>query len=263
MLMRLCNLSETPLFNRCFGLAALRLPVRLMLGACIGLFALVPASAEIEIDQNDDQVELEITDESMANIVAELARHFDFTIEGNPENWTDEPLSFSESGDLETVLDRVLADTNHVYGYKSEIAGGPARIASVTLLNLGSSGPMFESQPVQGPEVDSHGGDVAELPAAKLPGNRGPNRQPATPSDRNLTEAADSNTAPAEEDDTAVASTRSSNLSQSLEQRARQATGQPNEASGGGNADIQSLTQKALQDVQNLADALRSAEGGN
>ena len=124
---------------------------------------------------------------------------------------------------------------------------------------------MFESQPVQGPETDSHGGDVAELPAGRLPENRGPIGQPDPNRGQTLTEAADQNPTAAEQDaaDSAVASTGPSNLSQSLEQRARQATGQSNGSSSTGNGDIQSLTQKALQDVQNLADALRSAEGGN
>jgi len=224
--------------------------------------------ADIRIEQDEGVVQLSIEDETMASIVAELADHFDFSVDGDPAHWTDERLSFTASGDLETVLNRVLADTSHVYGYTNEVVGGPVRIASVKLLNIGSPGPMFETQiSSQGPKAHVL---PDPLPRAQLPGGSQGRQTLTDAADRGGQRTTDNQAEQDEEDiddenTRQIANARSSSLSQSLEQRARQATGQPSGVNppSSTNADIQSLTQKALQDVQNLADALRNAEQGN
>ena len=219
--------------------------------------------ADIRIEQDDGVVQLSIEDETMASIVAELADHFDFSVDGDPTHWTDERLSFTASGNLETVLNRVLADTSHVYGYTNEVIGGPVRIASVKLLNIGSPGPMFD------PQISSQGPtkDVLRdpLPRGQLPGRSRDGLTLTDEADQAGGQTANNPTEQDDENSTQVANTGSSSLSQTLEQRARQATGQADGLSppSSANTDIQSLTQKALQDVQNLADALRNAEQGN
>lgn len=241
--------------------------IPLLGGVLTALLLTNGAGAEINITQEDDQVQVEIKDEPIKEIVAKLAEHFNFAVEGEPTHWSDEALSFDTSGDLESVLNTILADTSHVYGYQTKAVGGPAHIASVKLLNIGIPGPMFESKPAnQGPQDTVNGSQSAGLPPGDLPR-----------ANRSLTEAADRRSTTsdgADEEDQSVdsnadnprvASSRGSSLSQSLEQRARQATGEPSSvgATSAADADIRSLTQRALQDVQNLADALRNNEQGN
>ena len=242
-----------------------------LIGCVLALIATINSHADIDITQEGDRVEVEIQDEPIATIMAELADRFDFVVEGAPAHWSDEPLSFSAAGDLEAVLNTILSDTSHVYGYQTKTVGGPAYIASVKLLNIGKPGPMFESQ-APSPQQEITNATDAELPRGQLPRRSASNTQ-LTNAANNAANSANSGEAEDEEyqepeadtNNEALATTRGSSLSQSLEQRARQTTGQAGTGSAvsSANADMQALTRKALQDVQGLADALRKADSGS
>ena len=66
-----------------------------LIGCVLALIATINSHADIDITQEGDRVEVEIQDEPIATIMAELADRFDFVVEGAPAHWSDEPLSFS------------------------------------------------------------------------------------------------------------------------------------------------------------------------
>lgn len=238
-----------------------------LIGCVLALIATINSHADIDITQEGDRVEVEIQDEPIATIMAELADRFDFVVEGAPAHWSDEPLSFSAAGDLEAVLNTILSDTSHVYGYQTKTVGGPAYIASVKLLNIGKPGPMFESQ-APSPQQEITNSTDTELPRGQLPRRSASNTQltnAANTADGGEAEDEEYQEPEADTNNDALATTRGSSLSQSLEQRARQTTGQAGTGSAvsSANADMQALTRKALQDVQGLADALRKADSGS
>ena len=238
-----------------------------LIGCVLALIATINSHADIDITQEGDRVEVEIQDEPIATIMAELADRFDFVVEGAPAHWSDEPLSFSAAGDLEAVLNTILSDTSHVYGYQTKTVGGPAYIASVKLLNIGKPGPMFESQ-APSPQQEITNSTDTELPRGQLPRRSASNTQltnAANTADGGEAEDKEYQEPEADTNNDALATTRGSSLSQSLEQRARQTTGQAGTGSAvsSANADMQALTRKALQDVQGLADALRKADSGS
>lgn len=244
------------------------------------------ASADITFEDRGERFSLDVRDEPIADVMDKLSERFDFDVDGYPEHWSDDPMSFSATGDLERVLRSLLKDTSHVFEYHTDLETRKTRIAGLKLLNEGVEGFV----PTQQGNNSSPDSPVAGSKAS-VSSVYGTKRSAgaATSATRDGLAGdlpgADPNSGAAQGNGPTggpVVAARTSGLSQSLEARARQASGTAPEAPSGtagvtpnagtspnsGNpatniseADMQALTQRALQDVKGLAEALRKAEG--
>ena len=216
------------------------------------LFFVAYASADIDISERNGGrvVALEVNDASRAEVLEALAERFDISVGGEATHWSDVPIELSVSGDLETVLNALLQDTSAVYGYFTS-RSGDTRINSVTLLNRGKGG--FVASPAPATPTPA-ARQVREIGTGLRDRN---GVEQTVVLDPGLTAGVSSGDSP-------------SRLSSSLERRARMTAGTRAEAGatvqtdvtleGDAKADMQALTRQALQDVQNLAEALRRAE---
>jgi hypothetical protein len=231
--------------------------------------------ADIDISEDASIVRLDAKDEALADILSALAERFNFNIQGEPKHWSGKAEDFQASGELEDVLSSLLKDTSHVFAYHTDPQTRTTRIAALKLLNRGVAG--FASNPV--PNTPIH---TSAPPAADgwqhdgAIGADGLALSDAELADLRPDYDADVTSKPARRN---TSTGPQSQLSQSLEQRARLtvgstagATNLAGNTSGGvasapragqANPDMQALTQKALQGVQDLAKALRQAEQGN
>ena len=256
------------------------------LGLICGLAGAPGALADINIEDRTkegraERFSLDVRDEPIDKVMDELAEHFNFDVDGYPDHWSKDPMSFSATGDLERVLRSLLKDTSHVFEYRTDLKTNKTRITSLKLLNEGIEGiitnpPTSKTQAASlnaKRQADGSGlkggnqrerlsaeGNSLELRDADIASSSSTNNDSANSNGRNLSGAG---------------TPRVSGLSKSLEARARQSsalantpssasttqatTGSP--ATSVSDADMQALTQKALQDVQGLAEALRKAEG--
>jgi len=248
--------------------------------ATIALTALCSTGAFADIsieDRNGARFSLDVRDEPIAKVMDKLAERFDFSVDGYPEHWSDDPMNFSATGDLERVLRSLLKDTSHVFEYHTNADTNTTRIAALKLLNEGVAG-FMANQPSPAntlPDSPSQSG-VTPGTGNRQPGrlaDRASRQERAEREERDLAldsaEAGAANTAAANQGPAAGVS----GLSASLAARARQSSATPTPTTSSAppvaapvdpsvpNADMQALTQKALQDVQGLAEALKRAEG--
>lgn len=236
------------------------------------------AQAEIRYEDKDNRFSLDVRDEPISKVMDSLAERFDFNVDGYPEHWSDDPMNFSATGDLERVLRSLLKDTSHVFEYHTDADTRETRIAALKLLNEGVEGFVANSRSNENSLSNSPTSPgVTAGTEGRRPGRLGDR---ANNTDRDFATGGNDlgagNAATA--GGTAAAAAPVSGLSASLAARARQSSGTTsasNSASNGGstaavntaptpgvpNAEMQALTQKALQDVQGLAEALRQAEG--
>ena len=247
---------------------------RVLLGVL--LLAAASANAEIRFENKSDEPEdrgarfaLDVRNEPIAKVMDALAERYDFSVDGYPEHWSDDPMSFSATGDLERVLRALLKDTSHVFEYHTDLETRETRIARLNLLNEGVAGfvatsPVQSADPAMGPKRSNR-------KRGSLADRANPDRLNGYPG---AAEPLDIETE--QQPRTRPAPTQVSGISSTLEQRARLSGGlspKPNSnpssstnsaaadvEAGVPNADMQALTQKALQDVRGLADALKSAE---
>ncbi len=243
----------------------------------VGLLSGSPqlVKADIEISEDASGVRLDVKDEALTDILSALAERFNFDIQGEPKHWSGKAEDFQASGELEDVLSSLLKDTSHVFAYHTDLQTKITRIAALKLLNRGVAG--FASNPVPNTPIDASGPPAAD----------GWQHDDAVGADGSaVTDAELAGLIPDYDADLADEGARrntragpQSQLSQSLEQRARLSvsttagTGNLSGNTGGGvarapragqaNPDMQALTQKALQGVQDLAKALRQAEQGD
>jgi len=245
------------------------------------------ALADITFEDRGERFSLDVRDEPIADVMDKLSERFDFKVDGYPEHWSDEPMSFSATGDLERVLRSLLKDTSHVFEYHTDAKTRTTRIASLKLLNEGvegfvpsqiSSNGTADSPTAPGAPTNNYGRAGSGNPTLASPRDTGldDNLQNGDLPTNPASAASTQNNGPGNA--AGIGSTRSSGLSQTLEARARQSSGTAtastsgstsagatsnsnNPATGVSDADMQALTQRALQDVQGLADALRKAEG--
>lgn len=249
----------------------------------VWLLSTVSVSASIEFeDRGGERFSLDVRDEPINKVMDKLAERFDFQVDGYPKHWSDDPINFSATGDLERVLSSLLKDTSHVFEYHSSPDTNTTRIGALKLLNDGQAGIFTPSPRANGqpnsprPSASTVGSERISGGVSAINRSRGNERNP------------DQSNLEPEETDASQPSSRvkapvASGLSRSLEARARQSSGNPpsnagnptNPASqttastsptgstptGVSSAEMQALTQKALQDVRGLADALRKAEG--
>jgi|GEM_PF-3846833 len=240
------------------------------------------ASADITFEDRGERFSLDVREEPIADVMDKLSDRFDFDVDGYPEHWSDEPMNFSATGDLERVLRSLLKDTSHVFEYHTDLETRKTRIAKLKLLNEGVEGFIATQSgnnsspdtPVTG-NVAGNKARVARDSADAIIAARRDALAGDLPADAAESGATQSNGPIGGP----VVAGRTSGLSQTLEARARQASGTAPEAPSGtaavtpntgnsGNpatnvsqAEMQALTQRALQDVKGLAEALRKAEG--
>jgi len=244
------------------------------------------ASADITFEDRGARFSVDVRDEPIADVMDELSERFDFKVDGYPEHWSDEPMSFSATGDLERVLRSLLKDTSHVFEYHTDLDTRETRIASLKLLNEGVEGfvPALTSANNTPKESSSSSNGANPTYGTERSGTATIGADPLTgdlPVD--ATDPATSSAARANGSGNGLTfNAPASGLSQTLEARARQSSGTAFEASDSvasstpsrttpGNssnpatnvseAEMRALTQRALQDVKGLADALRKAEG--
>lgn len=233
------------------------------------------AQAEIRYEDRETRFSLDVRDETIANVMDSLSERFDFKVDGYPEHWSDDPINFSATGDLERVLRSLLKDTSHVVEYHTNPETRETHIAALKLLNEGVANPMANANSPANPSATGETKDNGRL---------GHLDDRATNTDRDFATGAGNNgagnSAAGNAASAASAASNSrgaaptSNLSSSLAARARQSTGTAAASTGSKtasstaapipgqpSAEMQALTQKALQDVKGLADALRQAEG--
>ena len=225
------------------------------------------------VGQGEDQrFSLHVRNEPIAKVIDTLAERYDFAIDGYPEHWSKDPMNFSATGDLERVLRSLLKDTSHVLEYHTDSVTQKPRIAGLKLLNEGEEGFMVLGQP-QPRTITDNGGTVTQGSGNRRPG-RLADRFQSEARNRGTDSSTGSEPSAPSAEESVVPPAQFSGLSRSLEQRARQSAGTDTAASGAQgdkatpapadpgapNADMQALTQKALQDVKGLADALRKAE---
>ncbi len=243
------------------------------------------SSADIRIEDRDssskagERFSLDVRDEPIAAVMDKLAERFDFEVDGYPEHWSSEPMNFSATGDLERVLRSLLKDTSHVFEYHSFPETNETRIVKLNLLNEGVDGIMVTTPQQQTTLIDD--GSVT-IPGTgdRRPGSLSDRVSSAASQDLNIDATAASSagaTAPNTTPNAGAApAAQVSGLSRSLEQRARQSSSTQADAGGSTNAttpapvdpsapspEMRALTQKALQDVRGLAEALRNAENGS
>ncbi len=216
---------------------------------------------------------LDVRNEPIAKVVDALSERYDFTVDGYPEHWSKDPMSFSATGDLERVLRSLLKDTSHVFEYHTDRTTKETRIAALKLLNEGVEGFMASSQP-QETTLTDNGGTITQGSGNRQPG-RLADRSSTNPEGFDLDLPTGSGDSPASTP--TAPPVQVSGISRSLEQRARQSASTGTASQGADstraipapidpsvpNADMQALTQKALQDVKGLAEALRKAESGS
>jgi len=249
------------------------------------VFGSVNSSADIRIEDKDsssssgERFALDVRDEPIADVMDKLAERFDFEVDGYPEHWSADPMNFSATGDLERVLRSLLKDTSHVLEYHTNRDTNETRIAKLKLLNEGVDG-FMATTPKQQTTLLNDGGVITQGTGDRRPGSLSDRVSSTT--DQGL--GIDTNTAgttagtntPNAPNAAAAAPAQVSGLSRSLEQRARQSAGTQADAGGSSSSapatpidpgapsdEMRALTQKALQDVQGLAEALRKAERGS
>jgi len=233
-----------------------------------------------------ERFSLDVRDEPIAKVMDKLAERFDFEVDGYPEHWSDEPMSFSATGNLERVLRSLLKDTSHVFEYHTDTKTKTTRIAGLKLLNEGVDG--FVTTTTKSSSNSAPNSPRPPAVAGSIGNERTSTEALASPragSTNNFSNGSAESTNAIDGSEgnrsaTRTASAPVSGLSRSLETRARQsssataaanstasnsaaspATSQGNPAANISDADMQALTQRALQDVQGLAEALRKAEG--
>ena len=245
-----------------------------------GLFSVMASFAYADISFEDrssgeragteQRFALDVRNESIAKVIDTLSERYNFSVDGYPEHWSKDPMSFTATGDLERVLRSLLKDTSHVFEYHTDLATKETRIAGLKLLNEGVEGFAASNQP-QRTTLTNNGGTITRGSGTRQPG-RLADRIPADSQNLDI----DLPTGSAGSTPAATPPVQVSGLSRSLEQRARQATGNTGPGSTANtpkatpapidpsvpNADMQALTQKALKDVKGLAEALRKAESG-
>lgn len=250
------------------------------LGLALGLtLAWAPvASAEIRFEERGKRFSLDVRNEPIADVMDELSERFEFTVDGYPEHWSDDPMSFSATGDLERVLRSLLKDTSHVFEYHTDLETNVTRIAALKLLNEGVEGFMANSPNRTASASSSTSGSSRPQSGSPARNSAGGYKIPQVGNgqqqlDRDL--AVDGSTQGPSNPGIAANQPRASGLSQTLEARARQASGSTGASSsaptasassttpGAPSAEMQALTRQALKDVQGLAEALRKAEGKN
>lgn len=231
------------------------------------------ADSRSSANKTSERFSLDVRDETITDVVDELAERYEFEVDGYPDHWSKEPMSFSATGDLERVLRSLLKDTSHVFEYHTNVETKETRIAKLKLLNEGVQG-FIANTPTAKTTISNDGGVVTQGTG---------NRRPGSLSDRvsnGLLQGQDAanttTTSATATNSTSAPPAQVSGISRTLEQRARQSSGADTAASGSSaaapsapidpsapNADMQALTQKALQDVRGLAEALRKAENGS
>ncbi len=269
----------------------LAMAITLICGACA--ISVPTASADIVFEDRGDRFSLDVRDEAIADVMDELAERFDFDVDGYPEHWSDEPMSFSATGDLERVLRSLLKDTSHVFEYRTDLETNTTRITSLKLLNEGVDG--FVANPSGAPDspkapgaagangASSERSGVASLgqsrdsQGADLPTDARDSASGASPAGSSAASApnvsglsqslasrarqASGNAAPAPTPDSATNTSSAPASSSSASSSASSSTSTNNPATNVSEAEMRALTQRALKDVQGLADALRKAEG--
>ena len=227
------------------------------------------ASADITFEDKGTRFSVEVSDEPIAEVMDELSERFDFSVDGYPSNWSKEPMNFHATGNLERVLRALLKDTSHVFEYRTDLETKVTRITAIKLLNEGEAGFVaapLRTSPSNGVSQNNNSQNPGAINRSRAPSgainrrssNGGQSRlnEPDLPIDAANRSGSNASVS---------ANTPGSGLSQSLEARARQANPTDNSASqatspAAVNPDMQALTQKAMQDVQGLAEALRKAE---
>lgn len=226
--------------------------------------------ADIRFEDRGKRFSLDVRDEPIAEVMDSLSERFDFKVDGYPEHWSKDPMNFSATGDLERVLRSLLKDTSHVFEYHTDPETRETRIAALKLLNEGVAG-FVANRPAQANSITN---STTEPGITRGTGSRQPGRLADRPTGFNQTTSGATETDGRTPAAGATASAPVSGLSASLAARARQSTATASQtASNSGkapaapaepgvpNADMQALTQKALKDVQGLAEALKKAEG--
>ena len=257
-----------------------------LVSGLVWLLSAVSVSASIEFeDRGGERFSLDVRDEPITKVMDKLAERFDFDVDGYPTHWSDDPINFSATGDLERVLSSLLKDTSHVFEYHSFPDTNTTRIGGLKLLNDSKAGiftpsRQANSQPNSPTNPDKIRGSERISGGVSTINRTGGNER--NPVDDNQTDP-ESDALDASQPSNRVNTPVASVLSRSLEARARQSSGDlPASASnptnpgsqttastnpgsstptGVSSAEMQALTQKALQDVRGLADALRKAEG--
>ncbi len=236
------------------------------------------ATADIRFEERGSRFSLDVRNEPIAKVMDSLAERFNFRVDGYPSHWSKEPMNFSATGDLERVLRSLLKDTSHVFEYRTDRETQVTRIASLKLLNEGVEGYVSTQEP------SATDFELSEEPVpSDEPSWQEPEQNPESARFDSDEQTVENEYDESDSSANAVTATapRTSSLSRSLEARARQssaaasgnaaALNNGNRNSNGGsnnsvdpampNADMRALTQKALEDVKGLAEALRKAEG--
>ena len=234
------------------------------LAALLGAYALTNVAgsawageARIAEEAGPNHVVVEARDATLDEILALLATRFGFAVERVTQATSTNRLSGRLQGSLDRLLERVLRDQGYMIVRSDEAKAGISKVivldskgrAPVAATATGGAGPGKAQAPVQAPSVPS----TPEPPAKPL-GQNISNQLPA---------ASDGTLRQLEEIGRQM---MGMDPSRSIDARSHPSAGESATAalpSAGGtgsvDSDVQQLTQRAVANVQSLANSLRAA----